>query len=343
MEIKSLILNEIKKKGEVKTADIVEKTGFSRTYINKFLRELRDEGKVVLVGETDRARYVLASEEDIERVKKKIKDFQRKYKNEGLSEDEILGEVKSETGTFLGIEDNIERILDYSFTEMVNNAIEHSESEEIVVKVEKDDDLVRFDVIDYGIGIFNNIMKKKGLNSQLEAIQDLLKGKETTDPESHSGEGIFFTSKVASSLTFRSGVKKLIFNNRIDDIFIEDIRKTEGTRVIFTIDLDSDTRLEEVFKEFSVEGSYEFSKTKVVVKLFKIDTEYISRSQARRITAGLDKFKKVILDFDEVETVGQAFADEIFRVWVNNHPNTDIEYKNVNENVEFMIKRAEEK
>ena len=69
-------------------------------------------------------------------------------------------------------------------------------------------------------------------------------------------------------------------------------------------------------------------------------TEYISRSQARRILGGLDKFRTVILDFKNVKTVGQGFADEVFRVWKRHYPNIDIVTKNANENITFMIKRA---
>jgi len=55
---------------------------------------------------------------------------------------------------------------------------------------------------------------------------------------------------------------------------------------------------------------------------------------------GLESFQDVLLDFEGVESIGQAFADEIFRVWQSNHPEIKITYINVNENVEFMIKRA---
>jgi len=68
---------------------------------------------------------------------------------------------------------------------------------------------------------------------------------------------------------------------------------------------------------------------------------YISRSQARRIVSGLDKFKTVILDFANIDTVGQAFADQIFRVWHNQHPEIAIKVMNSNENINIMIKRAQ--
>ena len=69
-------------------------------------------------------------------------------------------------------------------------------------------------------------------------------------------------------------------------------------------------------------------------------TIYVSRSQARRVLADLDKFKTVILDFDRVPTIGQAFADEIFRVFKAKHPDMTITPVGANEAVAFMIARA---
>ncbi|MBU1083906.1 MAG: STAS-like domain-containing protein, partial [Candidatus Omnitrophica bacterium] len=68
---------------------------------------------------------------------------------------------------------------------------------------------------------------------------------------------------------------------------------------------------------------------------------YVSRSQARRVLAGLEKFKTVVLDFKGIEAIGQAFADEIFRVWKSAHTDKEISARNACENVMFMVKRAE--
>jgi len=57
----------------------------------------------------------------------------------------------------------------------------------------------------------------------------------------------------------------------------------------------------------------------------------------------LDKFKKIMFDFKNVRTVGQSFADEVFRVWKNNHKDIDIVYKNANENIVFMMERAKKR
>ncbi len=222
---------------------------------------------------------------------------------------------------------------------MLNNAIEHSQSKKIEIQIKRSPIDIRFEVRDRGIGIFSNIMRKRKLKNEFEAIQDLLKGKQTTLPKEHTGEGIFFTSKVGDMLTIQSSRKKIIFNNALDDIFIKETKETIGTRVDFRVAIKSKINLSGVFKEYS-DKAFSFAKTETKVSLYKIDTDFISRSQARRIVSGLDKFKKILLDFRGVDTVGQAFADEVFRVWQKMHPKIKIEHRNANKNIEFMIKRA---
>lgn len=340
IDLKEVILSQIRKKKELKTSDLVKKTGFTRAYLNRFLQELQQEGRIVLLGKTNRAVYVLADKESVMNAKKKVLSFSKAYKNENLSEHLVLEEIKRDTGIFLGINDNIKKILDYAFSEMLNNAIDHSQSDKIEIDFISNDDVIVFLVKDFGIGIFNNIIKNKGLKTEIEAVQSLLKGKQTTAPDKHSGEGIFFTSKIGNSLIIASGHKKISFNNLIDDILINDIKSAEnGTRVFFAINKKSNLEIKTVFDEYSGD-SYEFDKTRVSVRLYKIGNYYISRSQARRVMAGLEAFKRIVLDFKHVSSVGQAFADEIFRVWLSINPEAEIIIENSNENIDLMISRA---
>ncbi len=113
-------------------------------------------------------------------------------------------------------------------------------------------------------------------------------------------------------------------------------------KVNATISAKSKRHLSDVFKKFeSDDGEMAFDKTEVRVRLFTMGTVYVSRSQARRVLVGLEKFKTVIMDFDKVPTVGQAFADEIFRVFAVRHPKIKIIPTNMNKAVEFMVKRVE--
>jgi hypothetical protein len=46
----------------------------------------------------------------------------------------------------------------------------------------------------------------------------------------------------------------------------------------------------------------------------------ISRSQAKRVLARVELFRTVLFDFSRVSSIGQAFADEMFRVFAHTHP-----------------------
>ena len=340
MDFRTLILSALRSRGQVKVADIVKKTGFSRVYVQRQFRQLVDEGRLALVGKANRAYYVLLDGTTKEEIRRKQLRVHRILLNRDLHEDRVLRGIKDESGVFVDLRQNVAAVLEYAFTEMLNNAIEHSGSERIEITVARTPTDVRFDVVDRGIGVFNNIMAKKRLGTEMEAIQALLKGKETTAPEAHSGEGIFFTSKVADSLIFRSSHKKLVFDNLAEDIYIKDIKGMRGTKVFFLVHVNTRKTLRETFARYT-DGSYKFSKTGVHVKLYHKGVEYVSRSQARRILAGMEKFKTIQLDFRGVNTAGQAFADEIFRVWHSRYPKITIVPVNANDNVMFMIKRAQ--
>lgn len=339
MDIRKLILNKAKR-GSITVAEAVRATGFSRAYVFRFFQKLTENGELVKIGHTNRSRYVLAKNKSIKKAKRNLLNFSRIFNNKNLKEESVFKLIKSETGIFDGIKENVVNILEYAFTEMLNNAIEHSGSLKIKVSIKREGVIIRFDVIDWGVGIFEKIIHSRHLADAEEAIQDLLKGKQTTDPESHSGEGIFFTRHIADTFSIRSSAKKLFFNNKIDDFTIVTIKPIFGTRIMFNIAIDSKKELKNVFGKYTGE-SFEFSTTEVTVRLYERGmTTFISRSQARRILQGLEKFKKIILDFDKVRAIGQGFADEVFRVWQRKYPEIKITVKNSDQDIDFMIKRV---
>lgn len=338
MELRTLILNTIKKQGQVTTADIVGQTKLSRAYVHRSMKTLVGEGVIVLMGKANQARYVIPSRKAAN-ITKPL-SVHRILLNKDLAEDKVLQQIKEGSAIFHGIAKNISGIVDYAFTEMLNNAIEHSLSDKIDVIIMKTVTEIRFTVTDHGVGIFNKIRKTKHLATTMEALQDLLKGKETTAPDAHSGEGIFFTSKLADALSIKSFEKKLVFDNIGQDIYIKDVQPVKGTKVDFVIALHSQKKLPDIFNQYT-DDSFQFSKTGVKVKLYHQNVDYVSRSQARRILTGLEKFKTIELDFKDIKTIGQAFADEIFRVWQVGHKDVKFVVKNANENVMIMIKRAQ--
>ncbi len=66
----------------------------------------------------------------------------------------------------------------------------------------------------------------------------------------------------------------------------------------------------------------------------------VSRSQAKRILNRIEKFKTVLLDFEGVDSIGQAFADEVFRVFARRNPHITIQPTHTTETINRMIHAA---
>jgi len=343
MTNKQKILELIKQKGRLTSSEITGSIGVSRQYVNMVISSLVAEKQVIKLGGTRNAFYVSM---DYVQTHPDILPsiFKKKYRNISLEEHQVLMELEQKFPLILNIPENIKSIFIFAFSEMFNNAIEHSESKIISVEVSLRNNKLAFIIEDFGIGVFRNIMKKKGLHSTIEAIQDLLKGKTTTLPKSHSGEGIFFTSKASDLFILDSFGQQLSIQTLLGDVKVEQISVSKrGTRVIFEISVDSSLHLNDVFKKYTNingDSNFGFDKTEIRVRLYTTSGVHISRSQARRILLGLEKFKIILFDFDKVAVVGQAFADEIYRVFQNTHPEIMIQEENMSASVRFMVERA---
>ena len=78
---------------------------------------------------------------------------------------------------------------------MLNNAIDHSAGTFSSIVAIRDTERVSLKISDNGEGIFNHIARMLKLSDPRESLFELHKGKLTTDPENHTGQGIFFTSR----------------------------------------------------------------------------------------------------------------------------------------------------
>jgi anti-sigma regulatory factor (Ser/Thr protein kinase) len=264
--------------------------------------------------------------------------FARRYPLAVIAEDRVWNEIARDVEPLAGLSGAARSIFNYAFTEMLNNAIEHSGSKEVEVRFETTPSGLAFEIEDEGVGLFAHLRKELRLSSDLEALEELSKGKITTLPEGHSGEGIFFTSKVADRFEAESGGLKFIVDNERGDVAAGKTVPRRGTRVRFEASLKPARTLKQVFDEYT--SDFEFTKTRIVVKLFARGDRFISRSEARRVMSGLDRFREVVLDFRGVSEVGQGFADEVFRVWARAHPRVKLTSVNAVEPVAFMLGRA---
>lgn len=312
-------------------SDASERFGLSRQSIHKHLTWLVENDYLVAEG-TTRNRTYRPGEHRI---------FQNSYSLDRIDEHSV--HQRDFSFIFQGLPDNVSEICDYGFTEMVNNAIDHSEGSTVYIAAERTAEAVELLVHDDGEGIFQRIARLLGLHDPRESLLELSKGKLTTDPDNHTGEGIFFTSRAFDAFTIASG--DLDFTHRGDrelDFLLQADEPFNGTQVRMEIATNSHHDLGAIFDKYSSgPEEYRFERTVVPVRLALYEGErLISRSQAKRILNRVEKFRHVILDFDGVDTIGQAFADEVFRVFAARHPEIKVVAENETEQIRKMIKRA---
>lgn len=304
----------------------------SRVAVGRHLRDLTRNGILVATGVTKDRRYTLGRLLD-EVIQLEV--------TATLSEDDIWRERIAPL--LRGVSENVLLICSWGVTEMVNNVIDHSQSKDLVIQIILTAGSVELVVVDHGVGIFNNIQQKLGYSDPRHALLELTKGKLTTDQERHSGYGIFFTSRAFDTFSISSGTLFFLRKNDGDQWFIETQEQESfgGTAIRMKISLDATHTIQQVLDRYTTDVGEGFTKTHVPLSLAKYEGEQlISRSQARRVLARAEKFSELFLDFKDIKMIGQAFADEIFRVFPKSHPETRIIHIGANKEVEKMIRLA---
>ena len=332
MTIKDFICESIyQRKTEGLSKLAADTFGITRQAAQKHIKQLVSSGVLTMTGTTKSAQYSFANIVD---------ETKRFALTPDISED-------MPWRTFVrpllnDLPENIISICQYGFTEMFNNAIDHSEGTSVTVSVERTAYNVCLYVKDNGIGIFHKIARDFKLDDKRHAILELSKGKLTSDPSRHSGEGVFFTSRMFDRFMILS--EKLFFSHTLeyDDWLLEYETQHKGTNIVMDIRIPSTRTTRAIFNEYSSVDHPGFYKTHIPLNLAQYgDENLISRSQAKRVMARTEKFTEVILDFKGVNEIGQAFADEIFRVFKEAYPDVHIFFVNANEAVEWMIKRVQ--
>lgn len=308
-----------------------EKFACTRQAVHKHLQRLIFEGAVLESGQTRSKRYQLAP----------LVQWKKHYEvGPSLAEDVVWRrDVEPQLGK---LPENVLYIWHYGFTEMFNNVIDHSGARHVSISLNKTAAKTTIDIYDDGVGIFKKIQAALHLEDERHAVLELAKGKFTTDPANHSGEGIFFSSRIFDQFVISSG--EVYFSHDFDDRedwILQASSAGGGTLVRMVLHNHTARTLKKVFDKFTSDDDYGFTKTVVPVKLMRYgDDNLVSRSQAKRLLSRFDRFKVVVLDFSGVASVGQAFADEVFRVFKAKHPEVEIVPIHASSEVKRMISRA---
>lgn len=328
----------------VRIGDIARELGISVSR----LRGLADSGAIASertpgghrVFDPGNVRSMLArlANPDVETARWSSPDWRQERLISGLQEDAVWRELAAEALPRT-LSSEARATAGYAFTEMLNNAIDHSGAETVQVAAWFGRFEVRFEVCDAGRGALPHLQQELGLEDAFDALGELSKGKVTTDPEHHTGEGIFFTSKAVDIFMLESAGLRWTVDNVRRDQAVGASGMDQGTRVRWEIDPATTQSLVDVFGAFT-DDDHRFSRTRTVVRLFGFGVRFVSRSEAKRVMRGLDRFQEVQLDFTGVDEVGQGFVDEALRVWPSQHPQSVVEPVGMSGPVEFMVRRG---
>ena len=325
INVKELAARVLASRGRIASGELAKEAGVSRQTAQAVLAGLVDEGVAEAVGAGRGAHYVPAGQTSY------------RWDVRGLEEHRVWSELVRDK-SLADLPDPVRSVLAYAVFEMVNNVIDHSGSGGLLVRVGCSGGAVAISIEDTGIGALEKVRAGMSLGSHFGALGQLSKGKVTTDPERHTGKGIFFTSKVVDQFTLAANGIEWTVDNAGGDVAVGVSGRADGTTIGLVVDPAGGRTLEAVFGDYTT--GLEFDTSRAVVKLFEHGDTFVSRSEARRLAAGLERFVTVIVDFSGIQRVGQGFVDELFRVWARQNDGVRLEPVNMNAAVEFMVRRG---
>ncbi len=316
------------RRGSIRNRDVVTTLGVSAATAHRLLHALVLSGILEREGKGRASRY-------------RLRTLRRRFRLSGLDENLAWNEIATGIAAIRPLDPAAHTSLTYAVSEMLNNAVDHSGGRTVAVTVSfarRATTIVT--VHDDGIGVFRRVAEEFGYRTPHDAIVQLETGKLTSDPQRHSGEGLFFTSKAVTRFRLESQGVAWVVDNPVGDsgIGTSDVRR--GTRVTLEIVRGQVPRLEDVFAAHTDPETLRFLRTRATIRLSGFGTSLISRSEAKRLAARLPEFTHVTLDFTGVEVVGQGFCDELFRVFAVAHPAVTLEPVGMNDAVAFMVARA---
>lgn len=297
--------------GDDLLAHVMQRQGISRRRARKLLNALVDAQWLSVSGSTRKPLWQPGT----------LRQVVHTYALAGLQEDLPWSR---DFAPHLDLRPSVARLAQHAFTELLNNAIDHSGGQGVTVSVRQTAMHLQLLVSDDGCGIFDRIEQSWQIGDPQLAMLELGKGKLSSMPERHCGHGLFFVARAAD--IFDLHANRQAFQRRPGRSGWSPVRPLArpGTSIFLAIALDTPRTLDEVLRAQADHG-YAFEQTEVPLRLLTgpmVGLE--SRAQARRVTARLAQFRRATLNFSGVDDIGPAFADELFRVYARAHPEVQL-------------------
>ncbi len=329
------IKNFIKKQVVNNPSNIVAMTAshfsVSRTTVLRHMQTLIDQGEIIKTGTTKQVCYTHPN------TLNRLFTFDL---NNTFDESIIFNQYLKKPITKYSSKACLD-LCECTVTKILNNAKDHSKGKIVKLAFEIDEKNIHLSCHDNGTGVFKNLQQHFDFPDARTTLLELSKGKLTSDPVNHTGEGLFFSARAMDIFTLSANGFTFLRDNTVTDWTLFEEKTEPGTKLKMSIARNTSRSLNELFIEYQDDDSFAFSKTEVHIALAQEHGQrLISRSQAKRVVSNLEKFNVVTLDFKHVSLVGQGFVDQVFCVFQNANPAIQLNCINTNDDVAFMIKRS---
>ena len=327
-QIKKFILDNLTRHQKDIIYAAIQRFGVSRQAVLKHMHALIADKQVIAHGKTRDRFYELRPQLNFNRTI----DINDDFSSERLIKKSIVPHLMS-------MPSNIREIILFSMTAILNNCAEHSASTKIYFKLYLTHNDLHIVISDNGKGIFGNIQTNLLLESTQVAAIELAKGQLTTDPINHSGDELYTVIKLFDEVKIESNGISLVYNNNHQEWSLDYSVQRQGTRIHLKIDPSSKRSCKRVFEKLF---SMKYSTLCIPINLLKLPGYELvnSRAQANNVLRNIKDFKIIEFDFNNIELIGPAFADELIRKIKIDNQLADIQWINSNNTVDIMMSRA---
>lgn len=258
-----------------------------------------------------------------------LRQVVRHYPLAGLMEDRPW---RQDFAPYFPLPPNVQRMAQHAFTELVNNAIDHSGGTQVTVSLRQTPAHLQLLVSDDGCGLFRSIEQSFDIGEPTLVMLELAKGRLSSQPQRHSGLGLLVTSQLADVFDLRANAHG--FQRRAWSTTpwhpmptAAPLAGRPGTSIYLAIALDTSRTLDSVQRSLSADGrSFAFDRVQVPLRLLAGDSQPVlaSRAEARRVASRLAGFRRAEIDFTGLSEIGHAFAHELFAVIRRERPDLEL-------------------
>lgn len=330
-QIKKFILDNLSRHRRDIIYAAIKRFGVSRQAVLKHMHTLINNKQVVAHGKTRDRFYELRPQVNYN----KTIPIDSKFSTQVVISKNILPNIVS-------LPKNLVEIIQFSITALLNNISDHSKATKLYFKLYLTYDDFHMVINDNGNGIFGHISSILNLNSIQSAALEIAKGQVTTDQENHSGDELNTVIHLFDVAVIESNGIFLKYINKTSNYSTGPSLQQKGTRIHLKINPDSKRTCEKTFKKlFDIENRY--TNVPVCILRQNKNEQINSRNQAKTIISNLNNIKKVKFDFNNVDLIGPAFADELIRGLSKREKVVEVQWINSNEMIDIMMSHAVER